>query len=80
MVQEVWHLHFPPWPVMIDIMAPVIEPAFDTFICKNFLQSAGAVQHHIFPSALTNTNNDIAVVILIDIEVVITSETNIWNI
>ena len=26
MVQEVWHLHFPPWPVMIDIVTPVVEP------------------------------------------------------
>ena len=71
MVQEVWHLHFPPWPVVVYIQTPVVEPTTNTFVGEDLLQSASAVQHQIFPCTLTNTNNNIAVIIRINIEMIV---------
>ena len=32
---EVWELLAPPWPVMIAVVTPVVEPGRDAFLCED---------------------------------------------
>ena len=59
-LQKVVHLSVPPGPVVIDIMAPKIDPGRDTFGAKDCLQKARILYRLVFPGPLPYTGHDIA--------------------
>ncbi len=50
---------------MIDIVSPHIDPMGDTFIIQYALERIRIGEHGILPGALSNTNDDIALAVLI---------------
>ena len=50
--QKVAKHDFPPWPVMIDIIAPEIHPGINAFLCEHRLHAMHVIDHRFLPSAL----------------------------
>ena len=61
----------PPGPVVVHVVAPVIDLGVDAFTAHNVFQPPGAFQQRAFPSTLTADDQDLAVVVHIDVVVVI---------
>jgi len=56
--QKIIHLPIPPGPVMIDIMAPVINPGRDGFFREQIIQATGIFNGFILPGTLPHTNDN----------------------
>ena len=54
----------PPWPIVIDIMAPNVDPGWDRFVVQDFLQRVGILQHAFFPGALAAAGDNSALTVL----------------
>ncbi len=55
---EVWQLLAPPWPVMIAVVTPVVEPGRNTLLCEDGVELTSRPEGVFFPSALTDADAD----------------------
>ena len=61
------HLFIPPGPVMVHIMAPVVDPGRDGFFPEQNIQAAGIFNGFLFPGALPHANDNLALAVLLQI-------------
>ena len=73
MLQEIIHLFVPPWPVVIHVKTPVVDPCRDRFFSKKHIESPRVGNGFIFPGALTHADNDFTLTVTIQIPGVIDS-------
>src|SRR5659263_443879 len=54
--EEVRHLTAPPWPVVIDVVPPVVEPCGNPLRHEDRLQGAGVRDHLVLPCSLPDAH------------------------
>ena len=64
--EEITDLLFPPWPVMVDVKAPVVEPGIYTFLLEYPVKKTLRIET-VFPGALPYTEDDLFLIVDIDI-------------
>ena len=57
----------PPWPIVVDVMAPDIDPVRDILLLEDMLEGQRIGQHLIFPGALSHGDDNVTLPILIEI-------------
>ena len=65
--QKIIHLPIPPGPVVINIMAPVVDPGRDGFFSEQIVQVTGIFNGFILPGALPHTNDNPAAAVLLQV-------------
>ena len=55
---------------MVDIISPEIAPCVDAFLAENTLEITERTDAVLFPCTLTDTDDDLLLIILINIRVV----------
>ena len=61
------HLFIPPGPVVVDIIAPVVDPGRDGFFPEQKIQVTGIFNGFILPGALPHTYNNLTAPVQIQI-------------
>ena len=74
--KEVAHLFEPPGPVVIDIVAPEVTPGMDAFLFEYVLEIPECADSFVFPGALSDTEDDLFLVVEVDIRVI---QRQIWQ-
>jgi len=64
--QEVWHLDAPPFPVVVDIFAPEVDPGGDVLEAQRFFDFAGVFDADFFPVALAGGDDDVAGTVFVE--------------
>ena len=58
MAEEMVHLFIPPWPVVVDVMAPDVDPGGNGLGPADRLKTAGIFQGLFIPGALADADHD----------------------
>ena len=74
--QKMIHLFIPPGPVMVDIMAPVVDPGRDGFFPEQKIQVTGIFNGLILPGALPHTHNNLTAPVPIQIPRIVQAGPN----
>ncbi|MNN66710.1 hypothetical protein D3C81_1823010 [compost metagenome] len=61
------NLLVPPRPVMVHIMAPIVNPCRNALALQQILEQTGLMKHLVFISSLSDTEDDIAAAVLTQI-------------
>ena len=64
-------MRFPPAPVVVDVVTPEIDPSVDAFFGKGIPQELRCANAFLFPSALSDTNDHLFLIIDVDIGVIL---------
>ncbi len=56
--QKIVHLLIPPWPVVVDIVAPVVDPGINSLVIENSVQGTGIFDGLFLPGTLAHGDDD----------------------